>query len=79
LATITGSTTSGTAGARASRQATTVAMTSAECSMPVLMQSAPMSASTTSICCAMKAGGTSKMPCTPVVSWAVSAVTAVAP
>src|SRR5215468_92676 len=46
--------------------------------MPVLSASAPMSLRTTSICWAMKPGSTVTTPCTPSVSWAVSAVIAVA-
>ena len=78
MATITGSTTSGTPGACFFSEAATVAITSALCSMPVLSASAPMSVSTTSICWAMKAGSTATTPCTPSVFWAVSAVIAVA-
>src|SRR2546421_4412755 len=45
--------------------------------MPVLIASAPISSSTTSICWRMKAGGIGKTPNTPSVFCAVSAVTAV--
>ena len=78
LATITGSTTSGTPGACFFKDAATTPITSALCSMPVLSASAPMSVSTTSICWAMKAGSIGTTPCTPSVFWAVSAVMAVA-
>ena len=53
-------------------------MIAAENSMPVLMQSAPMSASTTSICRITNAGSTGTTPKTPRVFCAVSAVIAVA-
>jgi hypothetical protein len=58
---------------------TTASITWAVWSMPVLSASAPMSRSTTSICCLMKAGSTATTPKTPWVFWAVSAVIAVAP
>ena len=45
--------------------------------MPVLMASAPMSSSTTRICCWMKSGATPTTPNTPWVFCAVKAVTAV--
>ena len=59
LAAMTGSTTNGTSGAIRASTSTTVQTTAGECSMPVLTASAPMSASTTSICCATNSGGTS--------------------
>src|SRR5262249_26457787 len=54
-----------------------VSITSASCSMPVFRASAPMSSSTTSICCRMKSGAIGKTPNTPSVFCAVNAVTAV--
>src|SRR5665213_2994124 len=78
LATITGSSTSGIAGARASSTAATVSITPLSCSMPVLTASAPISASTTSICCRIKAGSIGRTPWTPSVFCAVNAVIAVA-
>ena len=78
LATITGSTTSGTPAAYRAMPAATTAITSALCSMPVFTASAPMSLSTTSICWAMKEGSMPITPCTPSVFCAVSAVMAVA-
>src|SRR4029077_10095824 len=77
FATMTGSTTSGTAAARSAMTAATVAMTAASCSMPVFNASAPRSSSTTSICCRMKSGGIGRTPKTPSVFCAVNAVTAV--
>ena len=50
----------------------------ASCSMPVLIASAPMSSSTTSICWRIKSGGIGRTPNTPSVFCAVSAVIAVA-
>ncbi len=55
----------------------TAAMVASSPSMPVLIASAPMSASTQASWAAMKPGGTGWMAWTPVVSWAVSAVIAV--
>ena len=46
-----------TCGARSASTAATVSMTAASCSMPVLIASAPISSSTTSICCRMNSGG----------------------
>ncbi len=77
LATITGSTTSGTPGMRASRTSHTVSITGAECSIPVLTQSTPRSPMTSSNCWRRNAVGTSWTPNTPSVFCAVSAVTAV--
>src|SRR5439155_22182199 len=77
FATITGSTTSGTAAARSAITAATISITAASCSMPVFSASAPISSSTTSICWRMKSGGIGKTPNTPSVFCAVSAVTAV--
>ena len=75
LATITGSATSGIPPGSMSHTASIVATS---CSMPVLIASAPMSLSTTSICWRRKAVDTASMPCTPKVFCAVSAVMAVA-
>ena len=78
LATRTGSTTSGTpAPCRASVSATASTIGTLW-SIPVLMQSAPISARTTRICSATKSAGTGWTLCTVRVSWAVSAVIAVA-
>ena len=54
----------------------TVRTISALDSIPVLAASAPMSVMTLSICFRTNSGETSKIPCTPTVFWAVSAVMA---
>jgi hypothetical protein len=78
FATMTGSTTSGAAAARSASTSATVSITAASCSIPVLTASAPISSSTTSICCRMNAGGIGSTPNTPSVFCAVNAVMAVA-
>ncbi len=78
FATITGSTTSGTAAARAASTDATVSITPASCSIPVLTASAPISSSTTSICWRMNSGAIGNTPKTPSVFCAVNAVIAVA-
>src|SRR3546814_20455159 len=59
---------------RASSTSQTASTTGAECSMPVLTHSAPMSPTTSSICWRTNAGGTSWIPNTPSVFCEGSAV-----
>ena len=75
VATITGSTTRFSAPYWRSFRAMT-AIRSAEETMPVLTAWGGMSVNTASSCASRKAGGTSRISLTPVVFWAVSAVTA---
>jgi hypothetical protein len=65
LATITGSTTSGTR--CSSRKPATVSISVLEKSMPVLAASTPMSSKTASSCARTNSGGTSCMAVTPAV------------
>ena len=53
-------------------------MIAAVCNIPVLMQSAPMSVSTASICRSTNSAGMPWMPSTPLLFCAVTAVMAVA-
>jgi hypothetical protein len=74
LATITGSTTSGTRSA--SRKSATVSISGRENSIPVFAASTPMSSNTASSCAWTKSGGNSCTAVTPVVFCAVSATIA---
>ena len=47
-----------------------------DATMPIFTASGRMSVKTLAICWARNSGVTSKIPCTPVVFWAVSAVIA---
>ena len=77
LATITGSTTSGTG--CASRKSATVSISSREKSIPVFAASTPMSSKTASSCAPTKPGGSSWTAVTPDVFCAVSATIALMP
>ena len=77
LATITGSTTSGTGWS--ARKSATVSITAAENSIPVLAASTPMSEKTASSCARTNSGGTSSTSVTPTVFCAVRATIAVVP
>ncbi len=74
LATMTGSTTSGSP--REARAPATASISGAENSMPVLAASAPRSSRTTSIWARAKSGGTSWIALTPTVFCAVRATIA---
>ena len=50
-----------------------------EATMPIFTASGKMSSNTASSCSSKNSGLTSKIPCTPVVFWAVSAVIALMP
>ena len=75
VATMTGSTTTRSAPYRRSFSAMT-AISAAEETMPIFTASGAMSVNTASSCSARKWGVDSRMSVTPVVFWAVRAVTA---
>ena len=77
LATITGSTTSGTG--CAARKSATVSTIGAEKSMPVFAASTPMSEKTASSCARTNSAGASCTAVTPTVFCAVSATIALMP